>query len=187
MDELDQIVAAVRSGEVAVVPWLPEVAEAVPELASLIEELDPGDRPAARACLEWLWERGLSVPPESAVRLLVEENGVRGFYALANGQVRLSRAERGAVGDLRYATQPATILTQIFGPGAGNVLLDHSIARARRAAHYSASTTFALDPFDDETSEMWQEDYGFRESLEPGPGRPDDLKRLWLPLLLPDD
>ncbi len=53
----------------------------------------------------------------------------------------------------------------------------HAVATARRASALQATAVLAVDPFDEETDEMWRKAFGFRPSSEPG-----TLKRLWLPL-----
>lgn len=168
------------------VHWRPAVARAVPELRDAVMRFDPGDREAGQACAHWLRERALQEPPEAATRLLVQDGRVLGFFALTNGHAELRRDDREALG-LTYVTQPAVVLAQVARagsePGVGEDLLLIATAVARRAAEFSAATVLALDPYDEPTSIMWQERFGFRESAKPGPGRPAALKRLWVPLV----
>lgn len=161
------------------------MARAVPEIARAVDEFQPLDVPAARACTEWLRTRSLGQPAESATHLLLQRGALLGFHALANGHAQLARGDRQRLG-LHFVTQPAVILTQIAraveAPDAGRLLMLHAVATARRAAELSAATVFALDPHDEGTARMWRSRYGFRESEQPGPGRSEALRRLWVPL-----
>jgi hypothetical protein len=167
------------------VRWTRDAAREAPGILRAMEAFEPVDLPAARACAEWLRTRALAEPAESATRLLLQHGALLGFYALANGHAELARGDRKRLG-LHFVTQPAVILTQIAraaaAPEAGGLLMLHAVGTARRAAQLSAATVFALDPHDEATAAMWREKYGFRESERPAPGRPEALKRLWVPL-----
>ncbi len=165
------------------VRWRPNVAAAVPALRQAVADFDPGEREAAQACAAWLREHGLDEPQESIPYLMLDRGALLGFYALANGSTELRVRQREELG-VQRRTQPAAIITQLARaadhPGVGQRLLQHAAVTARRLSVYSAATVLALDPFDDETAEMWKERFGFQESAgqDPGGKRP----RLFVPL-----
>jgi len=155
----------------------------MPEVVEAIERFDPGDGPAAVAAKAWLTTQALNDPLESATRLWVARTELLGFYALANGAVVLRSSHRKGLG-VHYPTQPAVIVTWIAKSKThdvdGSVLLDHAIGAALQVATISAATVLALDPFDEETAEMWRTRHGFRNSVESSPAT--GLRRLFLPL-----
>jgi hypothetical protein len=61
--------------------------------------------------------------------------------------------------------------------GVADHLLHHAVGLARHYARGVGATVIALDPYDEETDQMWRARYGFRASATPvREGRP---KRLW--------
>jgi hypothetical protein len=110
---------------------------------------------------------------------------VTGVYALCAAQVALSREERAQLGGVHYRTQPAILLAQFARatdtPGIGDEMLRHADTSARRALRYVGATVLVVDPFDQETAEMWQQRFGFQDSEQPVPGNPR-LHRQWLSL-----
>jgi hypothetical protein len=176
----------------AVVRWPPEIADVIPDLGVAVEAFEPISTAAGDSTYAWLLEHGLDVPAESVPYLLLARGGqLHGFYALANGEVELTTAHRGAVGaSLRFPRQPAIIVTQlgrdrrweqVNGKPVANLLVAHAVAMATRAARWSAATVLAVDPFDEETNRIWRRRFGFRPSRDELPGR-SGLKRLWVPL-----
>ena len=170
------------------VRWRPDVAGAFPELIDAIERFEPVPGEAGASCARWLREHALDTPAEATTRLLVADANLRGFYALANGEAELNYRSRAGLGVGRR-TQPAVLLAQVARSktapaGTGRLLVDHAIGAARRGTEFSAATVFALDPYDESTQQMWMDEYGFRRSEAPPPGRTreDGLRRLWLPL-----
>jgi hypothetical protein len=114
--------------------------------------------------------------------VLVADGRVAGFYALASSQVALRQRDRRRLAfDLAVVQIPAALVTWIArdkrAAVEGRTLLLHAVATARRASALQATAVLAVDPFDEETDEMWRKAFGFRPSSEPG-----TLKRLWLPL-----
>lgn len=162
---------------------LPPPGEEVPDaLNSAMESFDAGDRPAARAAASWLRDHAVSAHETSRTRLLVADGGVMGFYALASSQVALRQRDRRRLAlDKAVVQVPAALVTWIAkdrrSAVEGKTLLLHAAATARRAAELQATSVLAVDPFDEDTDEMWRNSFGFRPSSEPG-----TLKRLWLPL-----
>jgi hypothetical protein len=105
---------------------------------------------------------------------------VLGFYALASAQVRLSGDDREhSFGDIDHSIPAALIAWIAKAQDAGidgRELLLHAAATARRAAALQATAVLVVDPYDDKTSEMWQQRFGFC----PSSGRRS--RRLWLSL-----
>jgi hypothetical protein len=162
---------------------LPPLGEEISdELKSAMESFDAGERPAARAATSWLRDQALSAYETSRTRVLVADGQVAGFYALASSQVALRQRDRRRLAfDLAVVQIPAALVTWIArdkrAAVEGRTLLLHAVATARRASALQATAVLAVDPFDEETDEMWRKAFGFRPSSEPG-----TLKRLWLPL-----
>jgi hypothetical protein len=52
---------------------------------------------------------------------------------------------------------------------------------ARRALRYVGATVLVVDPFDQDTAEMWRDRFGFQDSQQAVPGR-SELHRQWLAL-----
>jgi len=162
---------------------LPRADEEIPsELAVAITAFDAGERSAARAAAEWLKQDARRHYDTARTRLLVADGRVLGFYALASAQVRLTGDDREqSFGGVDHSI-PAALIAWIAkaheaGVDGGEILL-HAAATARRAADQQATAVLVVDPYDDDTSEMWQQRFGFRSSA----GR--NSKRLWLPLAL---
>jgi hypothetical protein len=66
-------------------------------------------------------------------------------------------------------------------PGIGEEMLRHTDSSARRALRYIGATVLVVDPFDQDTAEMWRERFGFQDSEQPVPGN-RHLRRQWLSL-----
>jgi hypothetical protein len=186
--DLDALRRAVHGEEPIFVRWRAEIADAVPELTDAVERFDPGALPSAVFCAEWLRDAALGEPQTSVPRLYVQTGRLLGFYAPANGEAQLRSRDRQRAGLSRgRPTQPAVLLTHIARaqgepPGTGQALMNHAIATAREATALSAATVLALDPYDEATAKTWAERYRFRNATSPGPGRPEGLFRMWLPL-----
>lgn len=141
--------------------------------------------PAGESVAGWLAERALREPQEATVRVRLSHGKVTGVYALCAAQVALSREERARLGRVHYRTQPAILLAQFAragsAPGIGVEMLRHADSSARRALRYVGATALVVDPFDQDTAEMWRQRFGFQDSEQtvPGNGR---LHRQWLSL-----
>jgi hypothetical protein len=150
-----------------------------PGLAERIATFDAGDRPSARAAVDWLQMIDVDGPQESVTTLFFLDGALVGFFALANAQVELTSGRRKKL-DLHRATQPAVLVTWIAKSSRhafdGTELVKEATYQALKAAEYSAATLLALDPFDEATAEMWRRNYGFFDTKLPRPG--GDLKRL---------
>jgi hypothetical protein len=110
---------------------------------------------------------------------------VTGVYALCAAQIALSSEERAQLGGVHYRTQPAILLAQFARaadtPGIGEEMLPHADGIARRALRYVGATALVVDPFDQDTAEMWRERFGFQDSEQDVPGN-HRLRRQWLSL-----
>lgn len=95
----------------------------------------------------------------------------------------LERADRAQLGGVHYRTQPAILLAQFAraadAPGVGAEMLRHADKIARRALPYIGATVLVVDPFDQDTAEMWREHFGFEDSDQAVPGN-SSLRRQWL-------
>jgi len=168
------------------VRWNPAAAERHPELVEAIERFDPGSRPAAQASADWLREHGLA--GESVPNLLVEDADLLGFYALTAGEVELNSRHRERLG-LGHPTQGAVLVTQMAKSARhevdGGRLLRDAIGIAGELAERIGASVLAVDPFDQETAELWQQRFKLRPSRTVVPGHEDPqdgLRRLYLPL-----
>lgn len=162
-----------------------EAVAALPALAEAIDAFQPVPGPAGESVGSWLKERALSEPQEAAVRVRLSDGHVTGVYALCAAQIALSRQERSQIGGVYYRTQPAILIAQFARsadtPGIGDEMMLHADATARRALHYIGATTLVVDPFDEDTAEMWRSRFGFQDSEQPVPGN-RQLRRQWLSL-----
>ena len=162
---------------------LPRTAADVPlALRTAMDAFEAGDRPAARAAAQWLKREAVDAYETSRTRLLLAEHRVAGFYSLASAQVALRSQHRKALGlSQDVVSVPAALVAWIAKDKRsavdGGELLLHAAATARRAATLQAAALLVVDPYDDETAQMWRTRFGFKSSSERGP-----LKRLWIPL-----
>lgn len=176
-DVLDEARAYVRLDQ--------DVIAALPELDEAIQAFVPVPGPAGESVAEWLTERALREPQEATVRVRLGHGRITGVYALCAAQVALGTEERAQLGGVHYRTQPAILLAQfarsIDAAGIGEELFRHADGIARRALRYIGATVLVVDPFDQETAEMWRERFGFQDSEQGVPGN-RRLRRQWLSL-----
>jgi hypothetical protein len=180
----DSILAALGDPKPTWITLPPATLVLPQELRTAIDAFDAGPRAAGQAATMWLTTQAQEAYETSRTRLLIVEHRVAGFYSLAAAQVGLRRQHRRMLGlPQNLVSVPAALITWIGkdrGSGIdGADLLRHATATARRAAALQAAALLVVDPFDDETDEMWRSRYGFRSSSQNGA-----LKRLWLPLAL---
>jgi hypothetical protein len=170
------------------VRWNQAACDRLPEIHEAIAAFDPGTRHPAQAAALWLREHGLS--GESQPYLALSEGDLVGFYALTAGQVELSSGVRKTL-QLSRSTQGAYLMTWIAKSARhkfdGGILLADAIGIAQELADGASATVLALDPYDEETDQMWRTRFKMRPSrtkLTTGDGEPT-LKRLFLPLRKP--
>jgi hypothetical protein len=176
----ESIASALADSQPAWITLPPKDEEVPGELRLALDDFDAGERAAARAACAWLKTQAVAAHQTSRTRLLIAGRRVAGFYSLASAQVELSQRDRRRAGVVPVRV-PAALITWIAKDRRavidGKLLLLHAAATARRAAELQATSVLVVDPFDEETSAMWRERYGFRASVETR--KP---KRLWLPL-----
>lgn len=158
---------------------------ALPGLAAAIDAFRPVPGPAGESVAKWLKERAFSEPQEATVRIRLSDGRVTGVYALCAAQIALSQQERSQLSGVYFRTQPAILIAQFARsadtPGIGDEMMLHADATARRALHYVGATALVVDPFDQDTAEMWRSRFGFQDSEQPVPGN-RHLRRQWLSL-----
>jgi len=161
------------------------VVATLPELGEAICAFEPVPGPAGESVAEWLAERALREPQEAAIRVRLSHGKVTGVYALCAAQIALSSEDRAQLGGVHYRTQPAILLAQFARtattPGIGEELLSHAVDTARLALAYIGATVLVVDPFDQDTAEMWRQRFGFQDSEQSVPGN-YRLRRQWLSL-----
>jgi hypothetical protein len=64
----------------------------------------------------------------------------------------------------------------------GRFLLRHADAIAQTVTRLQATCVLALDPFDDDTAELWKERYGFEPVAPPLEAGAAASDRLWVSL-----
>lgn len=175
--------------------WLPNMAEeaAYSDVAAAVQDFVSVDSDSGRAATMWLREESLANHPSTVTWLMVQEARVEGFYALCSAEVRLTERHRKrlSAGDRAHKLHPkqgASLIAWIAkhrdATVPGELILLHAAYTATEVAKLQGNIALAVDPFDEETSVFWQEEYGFRtSSITAGAdaGRP---QRLWLPLQL---
>jgi hypothetical protein len=104
---------------------------------------------------------------------------------LATSRKTARQRVAGKVGGMHYRSQPAILLAQFARaddtPGIGEEMLQHADGSARRALPYVGATVLVVDPFDQDTADMWRQRFGFQDSEQPVPGN-RRLRRQWLSL-----
>ncbi len=162
-----------------------EVVDSLPALGEAIRAFNPVPGPAGESVATWLAERALREPQEATVRVRLSHGKVTGVYALCAAQVALGSEDRAQLGGVHYRTQPAILLAQFARaadtPGIGDELLSHAVDTAHLALAYVGATVLVVDPFDEDTAQMWRERFGFQDSQQLVPGDPL-LNRLWFSL-----
>jgi hypothetical protein len=163
---------------------LKERAAIPDELMSAIERFDAGATTAADAAGEWT--RTVALDASSArTWVLVASDSVLAFCALASSSVRLTRRQRAEVGSV-YRETPATLVAWAAKAAdadvEGAVLLRHADAIAQTVTRLQATCVLALDPFDEDTAELWKVRYGFKPVAPPLEEGAPASRRLWVSL-----
>jgi hypothetical protein len=125
-----------------------------------------------------LANHGLTVTYVALIDMRVE-----GFYAMCAGEITLSGGQQKAfafAGPRHGVALLVWVAKRNHARLTGLELLAHAYARAQLVAKTQGLAGIALDPFDRETSDIWQSaPYNFRTSetiLHNG------LRRLWRPM-----
>lgn len=167
------------------VRWTPEVADREPDVAAAVESFEAVDTEAGRAATAWLKERALLDYRSSVTHLMIIEDRVEAYYSLASAQVELRQSDRRKV-EAEHPVQPAALITWIakhrYAQTSGIEVLAHAAGTALNVAEHQGVVALVLDPYDDDTAEMWKRPpYRFKPSRTRAPsGRP----RLWRSLLI---
>jgi len=161
---------------------LPGRARCPDELVAAVEAFEVGQRPAALASAAWLRERALDEPGSARSWVWVGRGRALGFFAISVGAGKLEPEQLTAL-RAGQRPMPAVLLVQAArGTGAklpaGSVLRG-ALGVAERIERLAGVGALMLDPFDEETAQMWRR-RGFVPVLDkPGQGRP---ARMWYPL-----
>lgn len=162
-----------------------EAVAALPGPAAAIDAFRPVPGPAGESVAKWLKVRAFSEPQEATVRIRLSDGRVTGVYALCAAQIALSQQERSQLSGVYFRTQPTILIAQFVRsadtPGIGDEMMLHADAPARRALHHVGATALVVDPFDQDTAEMWRSRFGLQDSEQPVPGN-RHLRRQWLSL-----
>jgi hypothetical protein len=160
--------------------WTPEVAAHRDDVRAAVERFEGLPHPAGEEAARWLREEALHVYRESPTRLLYAEGEVQGYYSLAMAEVELRQDHRERIG-ADHPRQGAVLITWLARSrnctvaNVAELLLQHAVGVARRAASEVGATVIALDPYDEDTAAMWAS-RGFRRSRTK---RGDQPPRMW--------
>lgn len=181
---LDSVAAAEHQGKWVMLDR--EGAEDV-ELGRKVGEFESLPHPAGIEAARWLREDAVDNDPLTRTRVLISDERVEGFIATCFGSVTLTGGGRRRLSvprRLQRQQVPAFIVCWVAKhrdsviPGADLMLT--ALGLAREAKRNSGLAVFALDPYDERVSRMWQaKPWHFRQSRARSDGRP---ARLYLPL-----
>jgi hypothetical protein len=165
------------------IPWDPDSAFGDERLARAVSEFEPVATPAGRAAARWLKEDALANHGLTVTYLALVDLRVEGFYAMCAGEVELPTSQRRALG-LSHPRQGVALVVWLArrqnGLLSGLELLAHASRRARLVSDIQGLAGLAVDPFDEDTAEVWRAPpYEF---LKSNTTLPNGNKRLWRPL-----
>jgi len=186
----------VSSAAVAADPncrWVEWNLDASQEVAGLIEDFQPLDKPAGRAAARWLKEKA-RVDLFTVTHLLVSDERVEGFITCRVSEATLTWSGVESLGVSQEEGRkrvPAYLLCWCAKHRDsridGEELILNAIRLGREVQRYGC-VVLALDPHDDECAEkVWRQKHKFREGAAPegnmiaGP-EPAGHRRLWTPL-----
>jgi hypothetical protein len=153
----------------------------------MIEAFQSIDKPAGDAATRWLKEDARHNHPSTVTYVLVSDHRVEGYFALASSSVTLTQRHRRqlAPGQQDYELAPtqgasliAWLAKHVDAEVAGERILHYAIFIALKVARMQGTPVLVVDPYDEESAELWMDRYGFRRSQTPGGA---DV-RLWAPL-----
>ena len=157
------------------------------DLMRKVEEFESLSHPAGVESGRWLREDAIDNEPLTRTRVLLTDDRVEGFIATCFGSVILTGGGRRRLSvprRLQRQQVPAFIVCWVARHRDGSIpgaqLMLTALGLAREAKRNSGLAVFALDPYDERVSTMWQEKpWHFRKSRARSDGRP---ARLYLPL-----
>lgn len=169
--------------------WTPANAAspAYEDVAAAVASFESVDTPAGQEATRWLREDALSDHPSTVTYVLLSDERVEGFFALASGSVTLSQEHRRELGPgqrdyVLMPTQGASLIAWLArhheADVRGRKLFLYAISIALSVARRQGTPVVVLDPFDDDSGDHWARNYRFRRSQT----RVGDDVRLWLPL-----
>jgi hypothetical protein len=169
--------------------WTPINASspAYADVADGVDLFESLDTPAGRAATRYLREQSLQDYPSTVTYVYMVGDQVDGYFSLASGSVTLTQRHRKSLrsGQRDYPvspTQGASLVAWLArhrdGIVSGRKILVYALSIALQVARRQGTLAVVLDPFDDDTAEMWAGRYGFRRSQT----RAGSDVRLWIPL-----
>jgi hypothetical protein len=193
--------AAFDEGKRVWVRFIPEVVEDMGSqqhlLLDAVNNFESVPRPAGMAAATWLRERALDEYGSSVTYLMLLEGLVEAFYALSSAEVLLSGRDRkrmfAGVRANSYEVlprQPASLIAWAAKrnggcEGCGELILRHAFTSALEVAQSQGNIALVLDPYDEETAEMWMK-MGFVKFRRSAGARHSNgtpqVRRLWTPL-----
>lgn len=159
-----------------------------PWLRDAVQEFQADDsKPAGVEATRWLKERALD-ERASVCWLLVIDRSIAGFIVLSSGFAELTPGEARQVGTTHDRPIPSTHIDWIARDhrhaGAGRKLMLFAVYVAEKVGTMQGNLVLTLDPYDEETSKMWFEQYGARSTKYTIPGS-GGMKRKFIPLVGP--
>jgi hypothetical protein len=165
--------------------WNKETAEQHSELVDAVAafEAQGKNEKAAGEATAWLKHAALD-EAACVTRILVADNHVLAFYALASGEISLTSGRKlkkmGIEGGVRVGSSHVEWIGRDYRApaGAGIAAIQHAIVVAVRVAALQGNRALTMDPYDAETQAMW-ESKGFHKSQTE---LAEGLRRLYVPL-----
>jgi hypothetical protein len=173
--------------------WIEWELDSRDDIARMVEEFEPLDRPAGQNAARWLKDKARS-DLFTVTHLLVSTERVEGFITCRVSEATLTWSGVESLGVSREEGRkrvPAYLLCWCAkhreSPVDGEELVLNAVRLGREVQRYGCAV-LALDPHDDEYAEkVWRQKHNFREGAVPenfmtaGP-EPASQRRLWTPL-----
>jgi hypothetical protein len=122
---------------------------------------------AGREAAAWLRDRALDEYGSSITYLMLRKGRVEAFYALCSAEVLLTGGDRtklfrGSRANSHEVSrrQPASLIAWAAkrtdgGGNCGALIMGHALATAWEVAELQGNIALVLDPYDEQTAEMW--------------------------------
>jgi choline dehydrogenase-like flavoprotein len=173
--------------------WLPDIAEEAvfSDIAAAVDAFVSMDTEPGRAATDWLKHESLANHPSTVTWLLVQDGRVEGYHAMCSAEITLTERHRRQLveADRTHRLHPrqgASLIAWIAKHREANIpgelLALHAVWVAMEVAQLQGNIALAVDPFDEDTAEFWQDRYGFRAASGADRGQSNRPLRLWLPL-----
>lgn len=168
--------------------WTPERAKQS-DIARAVHEFQSIDTPAGHAAATWLKERSLAAHGSVVTWLMMLDQQLEGFYAIAGSQVRLTQRHRATIAPNATAmapTQPASLILFMArhrdGRVPGRKLMLHATYVALQVAKLQGNIALVFEAYDEETASALLANYPFRRGVRESDREP---LRLWMPIVEP--